>query len=1031
MTKFLLAFVFSLTAFADTPPPVYKVDPPLVKTGTTFSIPAATTSVNGYLSSSDFTNFNNKSTLPSQTGNSGKYLTTNGTSTSWANVVAGVSSVTASSPLFSSGGSTPNLSCQSATGLLNGCLLSTDWTIFNNKEPAIIPAATSTYFRGDKTFQTLNTSVIGGTLSGDVGGALSSTLIATGAVTDTKASLANKPAITVVSTTNQTLSGLPIIDGFQTVANSLVLLTAQSTGSQNGPWSAQSGAWTRPSWYPSGGTTQAFQFITTLVRLGSTYSGTVWRNTTATPITIDTTATTWVITRITLNSSTSIKATATTDGYLDKNDWTTFNNKLSASAGNYITNPTFEVNTTGWNLYNDSGNPAPATVVDQDITYTSTLSGGSGNGNTVTYIVCGGTYVGPVVTCPSGTAVQVCWYNGPSIAQNPTATVLKAAFDAQACATAIATATITGTASNRQYITGTATLANGGDTSPVDGSGGIVSGITFTQNTSTPLVGTASGDLGKSAANEQGQGVSTDFSINSVDQNQRLQISFVYSGSSGMVLGTSSDARVFVYDVGNSVLIPVSPLKTLAGPVSTAKTFVGTFQASSSANYRLIIHNSTTSATAWDLLTDSVVINDSINATAATQVPSVVLTLQPISGAVTDHMVVMWRDSATSWVPATIAGVTVSVFGTDFTQLGFATNIVGSTADIYVSGYMGGFGFGPFVGYEQYIDNTAGLISPLPSPFTDSYVAVGMAISSTELNIQFNPKAPLIQTSNVPRKGGILTNTGANDGTGDVAIAGGTTGQFLRANSAITNGLQWFTPVGTAPIVYTAATSAYSCTVATGSVAGCLAAADFTTFNAKAATASPTFTGTPTLPTGTIAVTQTAGNSTTAIATTAFVTTADNLKANLASPTFTGTPTLPTGTIGVTQTAGNSTTALATTAFVTTADNLKAPLASPTFTGDVNVSTGNLLISTIGKGEQIKTGTNAKIGTAVLVGGAVTVANTSVTANSRIFVTSNTDGGTPGFLRVSAKTNGTSFVITSSNPLDTSTVAWVIIESIP
>jgi hypothetical protein len=42
-------------------------------------------------------------------------------------------------------------------------------------------------------------------------------------------------------------------------------------------------------------------------------------------------------------------------------------------------------------------------------------------------------------------------------------------------------------------------------------------------------------------------------------------------------------------------------------------------------------------------------------------------------------------------------------------------------------------------------------------------------------------------------------------------------------------------------------------------------------------------------------------------------------KADLASPTFSGTPSLPTGTIGVTQTAGNNTTALATTAFVTAA----------------------------------------------------------------------------------------------------------------
>jgi hypothetical protein len=42
------------------------------------------------------------------------------------------------------------------------------------------------------------------------------------------------------------------------------------------------------------------------------------------------------------------------------------------------------------------------------------------------------------------------------------------------------------------------------------------------------------------------------------------------------------------------------------------------------------------------------------------------------------------------------------------------------------------------------------------------------------------------------------------------------------------------------------------------------------------------------------------------------------------SPTFTGIPNLPTGTVGVTQTAGNSTTALATTAFVAATVNLPA-----------------------------------------------------------------------------------------------------------
>ena len=47
-----------------------------------------------------------------------------------------------------------------------------------------------------------------------------------------------------------------------------------------------------------------------------------------------------------------------------------------------------------------------------------------------------------------------------------------------------------------------------------------------------------------------------------------------------------------------------------------------------------------------------------------------------------------------------------------------------------------------------------------------------------------------------------------------------------------------------------------------------------------------------------------------------------------ASPTFTGTPTLPTGTIGVTQSFGNSSTALATTAFVQAALQALHPVGS-------------------------------------------------------------------------------------------------------
>ncbi len=100
----------------------------------------------------------------------------------------------------------------------------------------------------------------------------STTTIPPGTVTDTQGALANKPAVTVVATSNLTLSGEQTIDGV-TTSSSLALATAQTTPSENGPWVTGAGAWTRPTWYPSGGTTQAFRFITTLVRLGGFWQG--------------------------------------------------------------------------------------------------------------------------------------------------------------------------------------------------------------------------------------------------------------------------------------------------------------------------------------------------------------------------------------------------------------------------------------------------------------------------------------------------------------------------------------------------------------------------------------------------------------------------------------------------------------------------------------------------------------------------------------------------------------------------------------
>lgn len=96
----------------------------------------------------------------------------------------------------------------------------------------------------------------------------------------------------VVSTSNiASLTGVATtIDGVTPVAGDIVLLTGQSTASQNGPWLVASGSWTRPLDYPAAGTVRG---RTIEVNDGSVYAGTLWVLKTATAVTIDTTSTVW------------------------------------------------------------------------------------------------------------------------------------------------------------------------------------------------------------------------------------------------------------------------------------------------------------------------------------------------------------------------------------------------------------------------------------------------------------------------------------------------------------------------------------------------------------------------------------------------------------------------------------------------------------------------------------------------------------------------------------------------------------------
>lgn len=93
-------------------------------------------------------------------------------------------------------------------------------------------------------------------------------------------------------------------------------------------------------------------------------------------------------------------------------------------------------------------------------------------------------------------------------------------------------------------------------------------------------------------------------------------------------------------------------------------------------------------------------------------------------------------------------------------------------------------------------------------------------------------------------------------------------------------------------------------------------------------------------------------------------------------------------------------------------------------------SDSDVSITAAGKGLRVKEGSNARMGTSTLTAGTVTVANTSVTANTRILITVQSLGtvAAPKAVAVTARSNGTSFTITSADNTDTSVIGWLLLE---
>lgn len=96
-----------------------------------------------------------------------------------------------------------------------------------------------------------------------------------------------KDPVRALANTNITLTGLQTIDGVSLAANDRVALIGQTTASQNGLYSAQSGAWVRVTDMDANSElTGGTEF---LVNEGTTYGGSVWRITNTGTITLGTT----------------------------------------------------------------------------------------------------------------------------------------------------------------------------------------------------------------------------------------------------------------------------------------------------------------------------------------------------------------------------------------------------------------------------------------------------------------------------------------------------------------------------------------------------------------------------------------------------------------------------------------------------------------------------------------------------------------------------------------------------------------------
>ena len=278
-----------------------------------------------------------------------------------------VSSVTATSPIASTGGTTPVISIPAATTSVNGYLTSTDWTTFNNKGSGTV------------------TTVTGTSPVASSGGATPAISLASG-YGDTLNPYASKTANFVLGAPDG-VSGVPTFRAI--VAADIPTLNQNTTGSAatltTGRTLAITGdlAYTSTSFDGSANVTAAGTLATVNTNVGSFTNATLTVN--GKGLITAASSGTAPVTSVTATSPVASTGGATPDismpaattsvsGYLTSTDWTTFNSKGS---GTVTSVAALTLGTTGTDLGSTVANGTTTPVITLNVPTASATNRGA------------------------------------------------------------------------------------------------------------------------------------------------------------------------------------------------------------------------------------------------------------------------------------------------------------------------------------------------------------------------------------------------------------------------------------------------------------------------------------------------------------------------------------------------------------------------------------------------------------------------------------------------------------------------------